>query len=55
VGKPKGKRKLGRARPRWENNIKMQFREIGCQAVDWNDLTQQRDKRQDYANEAIKV
>jgi hypothetical protein len=34
-GKPEGKRPLGRARLRWENNIKMDFREIGWEGVDW--------------------
>jgi len=30
VGKPVGKRKLGRPRRRWEDNIKMDFQEVGC-------------------------
>ena len=30
VGKPEGKRRLGRPRRRWENNIKMDFQEVGC-------------------------
>jgi hypothetical protein len=30
VGKPEGKRPLGRPRRRWENNIKMEIQEVGC-------------------------
>jgi hypothetical protein len=35
VGKPEGKRPLGRTRRRWVNNIKMNLREIGWYGVDW--------------------
>jgi hypothetical protein len=35
VGKPEGKRPLGRHRRRWEDNIKMDLREIGWGVVDW--------------------
>jgi hypothetical protein len=35
VGKPKGKRPLGRPRHRWEENIKMDLREIGIDGVNW--------------------
>jgi len=35
VGRPKGKRPLGRPRHRWEDNIKMDLREIGMDGVDW--------------------
>jgi hypothetical protein len=31
----KGKRPLGRSRHRWEDNIKMDHKEIGCEGVDW--------------------
>jgi hypothetical protein len=40
VGKPEGKRTLGRPRRRWVDNIKMDLREIGWDGVDWTDLTQ---------------
>jgi hypothetical protein len=40
VGKPEGKRPLGRPRCRWENNIKMDLREIGWGGKDWIDLAQ---------------
>ena len=42
VGKPEGKRSLGRPRRRWEDNIKME-QEVGCGVMDWNDLAQDRD------------
>ena len=35
VGKPEGKRLLGRPRCRWEDNIKMDLQEVGCGDVDW--------------------
>ena len=35
VGKPEGKRPLGRPRHRWEDNIKMDFQEVGCWGMDW--------------------
>ena len=35
VGKPEGKRPLGRPRRRWEDNIKMDLREVGCDPGDW--------------------
>jgi len=42
VGKPEGKRQLGRPRCRWENNIKMNLQEVGCGEMDWIDLAQDR-------------
>ena len=38
MGKPEGKRPLGRPRRRWEDNIKMDLREVGCDAGNWTDL-----------------
>ena len=35
VGKPEGKRPLGRPRRRWEDNIKMDLQEMRCEVVDW--------------------
>ena len=43
VGKPEGKRSLRRPRRRWEDNIKMDLQEVGCEGVDWNELAQDRD------------
>ena len=42
TGKPTGKRPLGRARRRWEDNIRMDLEEIGISAGDWVDSTQHR-------------
>ena len=42
VGKPEGKRPLGRHRCRWENNIKMDLQEVGCGGMDWIKLAQDR-------------
>jgi hypothetical protein len=44
VGKPVGKRPLGRPRRRWVVNIKMDLREIGWDGVDWSELAQDRDQ-----------
>jgi hypothetical protein len=44
VGKPEGKRPLGRPRWRWENNIKMDLQEVGCGGMDWIELSQDRDR-----------
>jgi hypothetical protein len=44
VGKPEGKRLLGRQRHRWVDNIKMDLREIGWDGLDWIDLAQDRDQ-----------
>jgi hypothetical protein len=38
VGKPEGKRQLGRPRRRWEDNVKMNLREKGWHCMDWLDL-----------------
>ena len=43
VGKPEGKRPLGRPRRRWVDNIRMDFQEVGCGYVDWIGLAQDRD------------
>ena len=42
VGKPEGKRSLGRPRRRWEDNIKMDLREVGCDPRDWIALAEWR-------------
>jgi hypothetical protein len=44
VGKPEGKRPLGRPRHRWVDNIKVNHGEIGLDGVDWIGLAQDRDK-----------
>jgi hypothetical protein len=44
VGKPEGKRPLGRTRRRWEDGIRMDLRENGLGGVDWIRLSQDRDR-----------
>ena len=44
VGKSEGKRTLGRLRLRWEDNIKMDLQEVGCEGMDWIDVAQNRDR-----------
>jgi len=44
VGKPEGKRPLGRVRRRWEDTIEMDSQEVGYGGMDWIYLTQDRDR-----------
>jgi len=44
VGIPENKRPLGRPRHRWEDNIKMDLQEVGCEGMDWIKLAQDRDR-----------
>jgi hypothetical protein len=44
VGKPEGRRPLGRPRLRWEDNIKVDLREAGWGGIDWINLAQDRDR-----------
>jgi hypothetical protein len=44
VGKPEGKRPLGRPKHRSEDNIKFDVQEVGCEGMDWIDLSQDRDR-----------
>jgi hypothetical protein len=44
VGKPEGKRPLGRPRCRWEDSIKIDFQEVGCRGMEWIELAQDKDR-----------
>ena len=44
MGKPEGKRPLGRPRLRWEDNIKMDLEEVGKGCGDWMELAKDRDR-----------
>ena len=44
MGKPEVKRPLGRAMRRWEHNINMDLKEVGCGDMDWIDLAQDMDR-----------
>jgi len=50
VGKPEGKRPLGRSRHRWEDNIKIDFQEVGCGGIDWITLVQDGDRWPELVN-----
>jgi hypothetical protein len=50
MGKPEGKRPLGKPRRRWEDNIKMDLQEVGCGGMDWIELAQDRDRWRAFIN-----
>jgi hypothetical protein len=55
VGKPEGKRPLGRLRRSWVDNIKMDLREIGWDGMDWIDLAQDRDQLRALVNTVMNL
>ena len=55
VGKPEGKRPLGRPRRRWEDNIKMNPQEVGCGGMDWIELPQCRDRWRALVNAVMNL
>jgi hypothetical protein len=55
VEKPEGKRPLGRPRRRWEDNIKMDLQEVGCEGMDWIDLAQDRDRWRKLVNSVMNL
>jgi hypothetical protein len=55
VGKPEGKTSLGRHRRRWEDNIRMNLREIVWEVVDWIDLAEVRDQWRDVVNTEMNI
>jgi hypothetical protein len=55
VGKPEGKRPLGRPRRRWMDNIKIDLRHIEWDVVDWIDLVQDRDQWMALVNTTMKI
>ena len=55
VGKPEGKRPLGRPRRRWEDNIKMDLEEVACGVMDWIDLAQDKDRWKAFVNAVMNL
>jgi hypothetical protein len=53
MGKPEGKRPLGRPRRRWVDNIKMDLTDIGGDGVDWMDMAQDRDQWRALVNTVL--
>jgi hypothetical protein len=54
VGKPEGKRPVGRPRRRWEDNIKMDLQEVGCASMDWIEVAQDSDRWRALVNAVMK-
>jgi hypothetical protein len=55
VGKPEGKRPLGRPKRRWEDNIQMDIQEVGCGGMDWIELAQDRDRWRALVNAVMNL
>jgi hypothetical protein len=55
VGKPEGKRPLGRPQHRWENNIKIHLQEVGPSTIDWIELAQDRARWRALVNAVINL
>jgi hypothetical protein len=55
VGRPEGNRPLRRPRPRWEDNIKMDLREIGIDGANWIQLAQDRVQWRDFVSTVMNL
>jgi len=55
VGKPEGKKALRKHRRRWEDNIKIDLREVGYGGVDWIELAQDRDRWRALVNAVMNL
>ena len=55
VGKPESKRPLGRPKRRWEDTIKMELREVGCDPRDWIALAEDRDQWRAYVRAVMNL
>ena len=50
VGKPEGKKPLGRPRRRWEENVKLDLQKVGCGGMDWIEVAQDKDRLRALVN-----
>jgi len=55
VGKPEGKRPLGRPRRRWEDNNKMDLQKVGCGDMDWIELPQDKESWRELVNAVMNL
>jgi hypothetical protein len=55
VGKPGGKRRFGRSRRRWEDNIKMDLQEVECGGMEWIELVQYRERWRALVNSVMNL
>jgi hypothetical protein len=55
MGKPEGKRPLGRPRLRWEDNIRMDLQEVGCECMDWIELAQDGERWRAMVNAVMNL
>jgi len=55
VGKPEGRRPLGRPRLRWEDNIKIDLQEVGGDCEDWMELARDRDRRRAFVSTVMSL
>ena len=55
MGNPEGKRPHGRPRRRWEDNIKMDLQEVGCEGMDWIELAQDKERWRALVNAVMNL
>jgi len=55
MGKPERKRLLERPRRKWEDNIKMDLKQVGCEGMDWIELVEDRDRWRAVVNAVVNL
>ena len=55
MGKPEGKRPLGRPRRRWKENIAVDFQEVRCGGTDWIEVAQDRERWRAFVNTVMNL